>query len=129
MSTGRFSTYQITGWIDDMYAAAKWLSVVSADPHATSSPLTTEIVGEGLTRQASSWTRTGAGLLTLDTAVVFAGLPAGAHVTGVAGFDAATNGNLLFADLLEQPVGFPFGGTYTLPAGEYVIGIDLPGVS
>ena len=127
MGLGRFSSYLTTGWMDDVEAATKWLSVVSTDPLATSSPTTAEIVGGTVTRMASSWVRTGANCLTLDAPVAFTGLPPGAHVAGLAAFDGPTGGNLLFADLLDAPENFPDGGTYNLAAGEYVVGLDLPG--
>jgi hypothetical protein len=112
--------------MDDITARDKWLSLVSADPFTTSSPATTEIIGGSITRMASSWTRTGYGVLTLASTVSFVGLPAGAHVAGVACFDAAINGTLLFADLLDEPVSYLSGGTYVLAAGQYVVGIDIP---
>ena len=127
MTLGRFSAHKITSWMDDMEETDKWMTIVSSDPLATNSPYTAEASGGTLTRVLGSWTRTGPGLLTLDSAISFVGLPEGSHVAGVAGFDAAVNGNLLFSDLLEVPVDFPFGGTYTLAAGQYVIGIDVPG--
>lgn len=127
MGLGRLSPYLTIGWVDDLESAPKWLALVSSDPLATSAPLTAEIVGGTVTRMTSAWTRTGPMALTLNAAVAFVGLPPMAHVAGVAAFDAEVNGNLLFADLLDAPVSFPGGGTYTLAAGEYVVGIDVPG--
>ena len=127
MSTGRFSSYLIEGWIDDLEARPKWLTIVAADPQATANPYTAEVSGTALVRVSGTWARTGIGSLTLTSAISFPDLPYGAHVAGVAGFDAATGGNLLFADLLDEPKDYPSGGTYTLPGGQYVVGIDLPG--
>ena len=127
MGLGRFAPSKVTAWMDDLEAEDIWLSLVSSDPLATASPYTAELVGGTVARLASSWTRTSFNLMTLDEPLSFVGLPAGAYLAGVAAFDAAVNGNLLFADLLDQPLGFPAGGSYTLPAGEYVVGIDVPG--
>jgi hypothetical protein len=126
MTFGRFSTYQSTIWMNYMEASDKWLSIVSADPLVVADPQTSEVVGGTVARMEGSWTRTSATSMTLNSALTFRGLPAGAHVAGVAGFDAEFNGNLLFSDLLDEPVDFPNGGTYVVPAGEYVIGIDIP---
>ena len=90
-----------------------------------SDPLTVELT---TTRVLGIWVRSSTYALTETSALVFPGLLAGAHVAGVAGFDAAVNGHMLFSDLLDTPVDFPTGGTYTLPGSEYVIGIDIPGV-
>lgn len=124
MSFGRFSTYRVTAWINEVYAEAKWMTCVSADPLAVADPLTVELT---TTRQQGTWVRTSASSITLTSALLFPGLPAGAHVAGVAAFDVAVNGNLLFSDLLVVEVDFPNGGTFTLPAGEYVVGIDIAG--
>jgi hypothetical protein len=131
MTLGRFSLYVTAGWMDTMWARAQaddiWLALVSADPLAVSDPMTVEVVGEALAREQSDWEHTTPTMMTLLNSVLFTGLPPGAHVAGVAGFDAPFNGHLLFSDLLDSPVDFPSGGSYTLPAGEYVIGIDTPG--
>lgn len=125
MSFGRFSSYQSELWMDEVEAKPKWLTVVSADPLAVSNPLAVELA---TTRVLGTWVRSSTYAMTLTSPLVFPGLPAGTHVAGVAGFDDTVNGHLLFSDLLDTPVDFPDGGTYTLPAGEYVIGIDIPGV-
>ena len=124
---GRFSSYLSTPWMDMVETIPKWLSVVSADPFATGNPYTAEIIAPTLTRRLSTWTRTGPGILTLTGAIDFAGLLPGAHVAGVAGWDAEVNGNLLFSDMLDAPVDFPSGGIYVLAANEYIVGIDVPG--
>lgn len=125
MSFGRFSNFKTTTWMDTVVADDKWMTLVSADALAVADPLTVELT---TTRVQGTWFRTSNSLLTLTSPLVFPGLLAGAHVAGVAGFNAAVNGNLLFSSLLDTPVDFPAGGTYTLPAGQYVLGIDVPGV-
>lgn len=125
MSFGRFSSYQSQLWMDEVEAKEKWLTVVSADPLAVSNPLTVELI---TTRILGVWVRSSTYAMTLTIPLVFPDLPSGAHVAGVAGFDAPVNGHLLFSDLLDTPVDFPEGGTYILPGSEYVIGIDIPGV-
>lgn len=124
MSFGRFSTYRVTAWMDEVYAENKWMTLVNADPLAVSDPLTVELT---TTRIEGAWVRTSATSITLTSPLVFPGLLPGAHVAGVAGFDAEVNGNLTFADLLDTAVDYPDGGTFTLPAGEYVVGIDIAG--
>ena len=124
MSFGRFSDTLTTSWMDDVAARDKWLTLVFADPLAVSNPLTVELSD---VRTQGTWVRTSNSLLTLSLPLIWSGLLAGAHVAGVAGFDAQVNGLLLFADLLDVPVDFPDGGAYTLPGGQFVLGIDVPG--
>lgn len=124
MSFGRFSTHRVTTWMDEVYAQDKWMTLVSADPHAVSDPLTVELT---TTRYLGTWDRTSATSITNSSALSFPGLPAGAHVAGMAAFDAEVNGNLIFADLLDTEEDYPDGGTYVLPTGEYVVGIDVAG--
>jgi hypothetical protein len=58
--------------------------------------------------------------------VVFSGIPIGAHVAGLAVFNADFNGDLLASDLLPEPVDYPSGGTWVLPIGEFALGFNAP---
>ena len=122
---GSFSTPVLQSWMDDMESRTKWLALVSANPMTASDPLAVEIIGTVYARQLGIWVRTSPTLLTLDSAVVWTNLVPGTVVAGVAGFDAEFNGNLLFADLLIDPLNYPNGGAYALPSGQYVLGLDL----
>ena len=124
MSFGRFSAYKVTTWMDTVVSDPKWMTLVSADPLGVSDPLTVELT---TTRIQGAWSRTSNNSLTLTSALTWTGLLSGAHIAGVAGFDGQVNGNLLFSDLLQAPIDLPEGGSFTLPAGQYVLGIDVPG--
>lgn len=126
MPYGRFGVEIVRGWMDGIEAKTKYLTLVSADPGGSTDPLTVEIVGGTLARQTSIWLRTGPTALTLEVPVLFPGIPPGGHVAGVAGFDAAFNGTMLFYDLFDVAIDYPSGGTFLLPGGEYVLGVDIP---
>lgn len=97
------------------------MALFSADPMGVSSPATVEVVGQTYARQDSVWTRTGPTTLTLAQPCIWRSLPPGAVVAAVGAFDDPFQGVLLFADLLTPQAEFPSGGTYVLPAGEYVL--------
>lgn len=126
-----FATMTVQAWIDDIEAQEKWATGFSQDPHGVADPLAVEIVGGGLARQTTTWTRTGPNTLTLAAPIKLAGLAPGTVLAAIGFFDAAANGNFLAADLFRDAVGspspivYPSGGTYVLPAGEYVLGIDV----
>ena len=126
MSTeGRFAPWVIKGWIDWLEGQDKYLALFASDP-LVGDPLAAEIVGGIYARQDSVWTRSTDYALTLTEGVLWRSLVPGTVVRAVGAFDAAFNGNLLFRTLLDAPVEYPTGGTYPLPAGEYVVGIDVP---
>lgn len=129
---GRFSTAQVGLWMDQIAELDLYLALFSSDPFTVVNPLTVELVGGAYTRQASSWTRSSVLAMTLNAAAVFLGLPPGTTIAGVGGFDAPTNGNLVFRSLtvngsgVPTPVSLPSGGAYLISSGQYVIGVDVP---
>ena len=125
MSTGRFGPYLVKQWMDDVEAADKYLALFASDP-LIGSPYAAEIVGGIYARELSEWTRTSDYSMTLAAGIVWRSLVPGTVVRAVGAFDAAFNGNLLFRTLLDTAIEYPAGGTYPLPGGEYVIGIDVP---
>lgn len=122
---GSLSSWWLAQLVDDLDETEKWLTLVSDDPEGAVDPLTVEIIGGTLTRHESLWSRTPL-LLTIDSAVVFSGIPVGAHVAGIACFNADFNGDLLASDLFDTPVDYPSGGTWVLPAGEFAMGFLPP---
>ena len=123
---GSLSSWLLAQWVDDLEASDLWLTLVSDDPEGVSDPLTVEIIGSTLTRHQTTWSRTPL-LLTTSRSVVFSGIPVGAHVAGLAVFNADFNGDLLASDLFPEPVDYPAGGTWVLPIGEFAIGFSAPG--
>jgi hypothetical protein len=59
------------------------------------------------------------------------GIEPGTTIVGIGAFDDAYGGELVFADLFVDesgnptPLSYPSGGTFVLPASEYVIGLDV----
>lgn len=112
-------------WTDQVEAIDKWMAIFSANPEGLALPATVEVSGEVYARQQSLWTRTGPTVLTLAESVRWRNLPPGSVVAAVGGFDDPFDGLLVFSELvLPEPVSYPSGGTYTLPAGEYELRID-----
>lgn len=120
-----WSTAKREQWMDEIEALEIWMALFSADPEGSPDPALLEIESGVYTRQESLWTRTDATHLTLASGLVWRNLPPGAIVAAVGGFDDAFTGDYLFSGLvLPDPVSYPAGGTYVLPAGEYVLSID-----
>jgi hypothetical protein len=114
-------------WIDQAEMLSKWIGLCYQDPTAVSDPRTVEINSFGYQREGTSWTRSGTNVLTLNTDVFIHGLAPGDVVVAVTGWNAQFNGQMIFSDLLRVPKPYPSGGSYVLPAGEYVLGIDVAG--
>jgi hypothetical protein len=126
-----WSDVLIEGWIDDVEAMDKWVALFSSDPSAASDPLAVEIIGGAYVRVGAVWTRTGPNALTMTSAAVFRALAPGTSIAAAGVMTAATNGDLLFSDLLYDVDGnptiehYPSGGTYVIPSGQFVAGIDV----
>lgn len=122
---GSFATPLLSSWMDTLEARSKWMALVYANPMTAPDPLAVEVIGTVYARQSGIWVRTSPTLLTLNAALVWLNLVPGTVVAGVAGFDAEFNGNLLFADMLPTPKTYSAGGNYSLPSGQFVLGLDL----
>lgn len=123
---GRFAPSVIEAWMDEMDARDKWMALFASDPYL-GDPLAAEIIGATYARQHPLWTRSSVAALTLTDGVLFQALAPGTVIAAIGAFDSAFNGTLLFRDLLTTPRAYPTGGTFRLDAGEYVVGLDLPG--
>ena len=130
-AVGRLGLYQVNAWMTALAATALFATVFTSDPNAASDPLSVEVLGSGYNRVQASFSRTGPGLITLDTVLVIPAIPPGATGVWVGFMDAAANGHLIASDLIRDPLtgiatprSYPAGGTFVIPAGEYTIGID-----
>ena len=134
MDQGSFSVDLIETWMDGVQDAEKHMALFSADPFAVADPATVEVIGGTYARQDSLWLRNDVRALTLDEAVVWRSLVPGTVAAAVGAFDDPFAGSLLFRSLLldedgnPDPKVFTVGGTFSLAAGEYVVGIDIPGL-
>lgn len=111
-------------WMDDIEATPKWMAIFASDPDGLMLPASVEVSGDVYARQASLWVRTGPVLLTLTEAVRWRNLPPGSVVAAVGGFDDPFAGDLVFSEPLAEPISYPSGGTYLIPAGEYELRIE-----
>jgi hypothetical protein len=83
-------------WMDDIEAVAKWMTLFSADPDGLAIPTTVEISGDVFARQES-----------------------------LCAFDGPFSGTIVFSDpVAPEPLEYPSGGTFTIPAGEYELRIE-----
>ena len=119
-----WSASKLQTWVDEIEALDIWMAAFSADPEGAGDPALLEIIGGTYVRQTSAWTRTSALTLTLASPVIFSGIPPGGVIAAIGGFDDAFAGTFLFSDLLPDPESYPSGGTYVLPAGEFVVGFE-----
>lgn len=132
MDQGSFSISVIEEWMDSIEDAEKHMALFSADPWSVADPTTVEIIGGTYARQESLWLRSDVRAITLDAALVWRSLVPGTTVAAVGAFDDPFAGRLLFRSMhLDEsgnpaPIAYPSGGTHTLAAGEYVVGIDVP---
>lgn len=132
MDQGSFSIGVIEGWMDWVEDQPKWMALFSADPWGVADPVTVEVIGGTYARQDSLWLRNDVRSIILDAALVWRSLVPGTVVAGIGAFDDPFTGSLLFRSMIldvdgnPDPVSYPSGGTHTVAAGEYVVGIDVP---
>ena len=118
------STFLISSWMDLLQATDVWLALFVSDPYAASDPRTVEVASPAYSRPAVVWNRPGPRLLRVTNACSWTGLVQGTRPAAIGGFDAATNGHLLFASTEDDPVTVGVGGVFTLPANSYYLGLD-----
>lgn len=135
MGAGRISAYQLGSWMDQLQATELFGTLFTADPNGSTDPLAVEVIGSGYNRVQASFTRTGAALMTLDEPLAILAIPPGTTVVWIGFMDAPTNGHLIASDLVRDPStgattpqSYPTGGTFVVPATEFVIGVDVPGM-
>ena len=123
---GAFSTYQIEQWLDALQASDVWLGLVDDDPFGVVDPLTVEISGGGYARPGPvSFDRPSPKQLRVAGISQWSGLIPGTTVRGIAGFDAGTNGNMLFAVYTPADVTITTSGLYILASNALTLGLDV----
>lgn len=133
MDQGSFSLSLIESWMDDIEDRPKWMALFSTDPWMVADPATVEVIGGTYARLESVWVRTDVRAITLDEGLVWRSLPPGTVIAAVGAFEDPFVGEMLFRSMLldeagdPAPLTLPSGGTYKLDAGEYMVGIDVPG--
>lgn len=127
---GRFSSYIVEHWLDDLVNDTIYLALFTSDPFAVADPLTAELSAANMVRGASVFEKVSPGMAQLANEVQFRGIPQETTIVAVGGFDAEVNGNLLFRELMAeeghpQPYNMPAGGVFVIPEGTFVVGIDV----
>lgn len=125
MTAGAWSTWQIEQWLDGIVAATSHLALMDDDPFGVTDPLTVELSGGGYNRVAITWGRPSAKQLRVNNLATFSGLTPGSTVRAIAGFDAATNGNMRFAVFPDTPATITASGLYVVPANSVYVGLDV----
>lgn len=127
---GRFGPTYVSAFMDQVALAELHMALFFDDPLATTLPTTYEIGGL-VTRQESTWERAGYNTLQLTSKVVFDGIEPGTSLVAVGAFDDPFAGELVFRELFRdidgnpEPRAFPAGGGFVIPAGEFVVGLDV----
>jgi hypothetical protein len=118
------SDYQITAWLTALAAGPCYLTLFTSDPFVPVNPLTVELTGAGFARIVPTWSLSGK-ILTATNSLLWTSIQPGSAITHIGAFDAAFNGNFLFAGPIpNQPVSYPNGGYLQLAANTYHVGID-----
>lgn len=125
MSDGRWSPATIQGWIDQVAASPKWVALFFADPIAVN-PTSVEILGPSYARLDPAWTRSSPYSLTLAEGFNFRALAPGTSVVAMGVMSGAFNNVLICRELVAPQRSYPSGGTYSLDAGEWVLGVQVP---
>lgn len=122
-AVGRFASRITQGWLAEMQAANHWAALMTGDPTVTSDPLSVEQLGGSYFRPQVYFEWVGQ-ILRNSTAMNWLSLPPQSRIVGVAGFDAAYNGNLVWWCPLDEPLDFPTGGGWGVAAGDLFLGVD-----
>lgn len=123
---GAFSTFQIEQWINGLVASDIWLGLMDDDPFGVTDPLTVEISSGGYTRPGPvTWSRPGPKQARVHSMSSWGGLTPGTTVRAVAGFDAATNGNMRFAVFTPTPTVITSSGMFLVAADSLYVGVDV----
>jgi hypothetical protein len=126
MGLGRIAPDITAAWLTSSMggiAEPQWAGLVSDDPFETSNPLSVEILGDAYRRP--SCPRELVGTVLRNSTVLHWAFGPMTRIVGVAGFDAAFNGRVRwFIPFDGDPLNFPSGGSYDLPARSLFIGID-----
>lgn len=121
---GRISDYLVNAWMAQLNTTANYVALFSSDPYAVQTPSTVEIVGASYARFLAATTLSGR-LMTLTSAMSFQGIAAGGQVAFLGAFDAAFNGNFLWAGPVPGgPFAYPTGGSLAVAANSVHVGLD-----
>lgn len=123
--SGRVSSWQAAAWIAELSSISLWFGLSDSDPNV-SDPATAELIGASYSRMIAGFTAIGPYALLQPADIVFSGLPMDAVVAAVCVWDAKIGGNMRAAFVLSTPLNFPAGGDYTIPGGQFEIGLDVP---
>lgn len=120
---GRVADDVASDWLDDLITRCTHIGLCSADPLAVMDPLTVEPVNGVYHRSAVEWTKV-ARLLRNTGSLVWPGIPIGFVCTWYAGWDAYSNGNVVFS--APSPVlSFPNGGGFEIDPLDFFFGLDV----
>lgn len=109
-----------------------WWGLFYDNPLVVTDPTTVEILGGTYERPEHTvpgdWDAFGLTGLVNSIDVEFLNIPPGNSIHAVGLWDDDTGGKLLGADVLDDPVNFPDGGSWVLPAGDFYFGFDIVGL-
>ncbi len=124
---GKLSTYAKNKFLDHISGRAQFafttvhLALYNGDPETTGTEVTTPGT-DGYARQVATMNAAESGVIDNSTAVTWG--PASVEwgeCSYIAGFDAATGGNLLFLDDIAVPKTVAVGDYFQIDAGNLVL--------
>lgn len=128
---GIVSTYLAAKWLDEITSGAipTYMSLFTSNPHLAGNPLTVELIGPSYVRAGATgaWSRAGR-LLTCTSVLLWSSIPPGSVITHIGAFDAAVNGNFLFAGPVPNALGyysFSNGGYLQIAPNGWHVGLDF----
>lgn len=122
MSIGRFSDYQVEAWLNDAASNGFYVALHYDNPDV-SGAYASEVFGGTYQRTLAPFTTTDGRTMWNADPIKWTGLPS-VLVTHLAGWDASTNGNLLWYSSLDSIVRVVQGGTWSIGSRAIALSIN-----
>jgi hypothetical protein len=127
MASGRFAPWITQAWlvgpqIPPLKDIPQWAALVSSDPYLVSDPLAVEVLGDAYRRP--QFTPQVVDQILRNAAALSWTVGPMTRIAGIAGFDAAFNGRLMWYTPLPDALDYPAGGSVSFPAREIYLGVD-----
>lgn len=124
MRSGRIGNYLVFSWMSQLNSLPHYLTLFSSDPYLAQDPTTVEAQGAQYARDLSTTSLSGR-LVTVTSAASWHGMPAGTVITHLGAFDAAFNGNLLWAGPMQgAPYTLSVAGSFSIQPNTVHVGLD-----
>lgn len=119
---GKIADYLVNQWVAQMLGISTFIGLANGDPYATGNPSSLEPAQGTYARASITYAQSGR-LLSNANALLWVGIPSGFNVAWLTAYDAAANGNLLYACPYTDGI-YDSQGTLTIPIGGFATGFD-----